>query len=89
MVKHPLVEALVTAGQEGSHRFCRPARRPVVVQEPTAVVSAIRDVREERRIDSVARRERRLDDVDSQHHPRAATERRVIDLACVRGVSSR
>ena len=83
MLDDPLVEALVAAAQQRQLRLGGELLDHPVVEHPPArrqrddpPPRADRD-----RVLAVAGAQRRLDDVDPQHHPGAAAERRVVDLA--------
>ena len=83
VVDDPLVEALVAAAQQRERLLRGELRDDRVVED--AAAGRERDHAAARahgdRVLAVARAERRLDDVDPQHHPGAAAERRVVDLA--------
>ena len=83
MLEDPLVEALVASAQQGQGRFGGELVHQRVIEQPPARIQ--RDhaplLGERRRVDAVAGLQRRLDHVDAQHHPGAAAERGVVDLA--------
>jgi len=78
-----LVKALVAARQERERWLRGQLVDERVVEQPSAELE--RDHPPLRRqldgINFVAGAQRRLHDVDAQHHPRPAAERRVVDLA--------
>ena len=82
VLEDALVEALVAAAEQRQLVLGRQLLDDAVVEHPPAgrerdhaAALAHRD-----RVLAVAGAQRRLDDVDAEHHPRAAAERRVVDL---------
>ena len=75
---HALVEALVAAAEKGHVRLGRQLVREPVVEQPAGG----REQNDPRLLAiSVGGLQRRVDDVDAQHHPGAAAVRRVVHLA--------
>ena len=83
MLDHALVEALVATREERQRGLARELVDERVVEQPPGWSQ--RDhpplLAELDRVTAVARAQRRLDHVDPQHHPGAAAERSVVDLA--------
>ena len=83
MLDDALVEALVAAAQQRERRLAGELVDEAVVEQPAA-----RDQRDHAAlraqldgVDAVEGAQRRVHDVDAQHHAGAAAERRVVDLA--------
>ena len=91
VLEDPLVEALVAPAQQRERRLGGQLGRQRVVEQPPARRQGDHPPRlpQRRGIDPVARPQRRLHDVDAQDHPRAAAERRVVDLAPTSAASTR
>ena len=84
MLDDALVEALVAPAQQRERRLGAPARRRArrrAAGPPGVSAITRRCARSVDRVDAVERAQRRVHDVDAQHHARAAAERRVVDLA--------
>ena len=82
MLDDALVEALVAPAQQRERLLRGELVDPAVVEQPAA-----RDQRDHAplraqldRVDAVEAAQRGVHDVDAQHHPGAAAERRVVDL---------
>ena len=83
MLDDALVEALVAPAQQRDRRLGRELVDEGVVEHPAA--GGQRDdaplAAQVDRVDAVEAAQRGVHDVDAQHHPGAAAERRVVDLA--------